>query len=93
VSHGLLSPEGRPLSFFFFLFFRDRVSLCNPGCPRTLCGPHWPQTYRNLPASASPELGITVCAATAQFSQLLLFLFGVCVCVCVCSEVPELVPS
>ena len=38
--------------FFFFLVFRDRVSLYNPGCPGT------------PPASASRALGLKGCATT-----------------------------
>lgn len=32
--------------FWFGLVFWDGVSLCNPGCPRTLCRPGWSQTHR-----------------------------------------------
>ena len=28
--------------FILFYFFRDRVSLCIPGCPGPLCTPGWP---------------------------------------------------
>lgn len=52
------------LKFFFFLFlfvlilvFRDRVSLCSPSCPGTLCKPGRPQTQRDPPAPASRGLG------------------------------------
>jgi hypothetical protein len=41
----------------FIFVFQDRVSLCNPGCPRTR--PGWPQTQ---PASASWVLGLKVFA-------------------------------
>jgi hypothetical protein len=30
--------------FFFFLAFRDRVSLCSLGLPNLLSRPGWPQT-------------------------------------------------
>jgi hypothetical protein len=44
--------------FFFFLVFRDRVSLCSPGCP----GAHFVDQagleLRNPPASASRVLGL-----------------------------------
>jgi hypothetical protein len=50
--------------FFFFLVFRDRVSLCSPGCP----GPHSVDQagleLRDPPASASRVLGSKACATT-----------------------------
>jgi hypothetical protein len=61
VSHGpYLEATGQ-----FFLGFRDRVSLCSPGCPETHSRPGWPQTHSNLPASASQVLGLKACATTA----------------------------
>ena len=44
-------------------FFRDRVSLCSPGCPET----HFVdqavlEILRNPPASASQVLGLKACA-------------------------------
>jgi hypothetical protein len=51
---------------FVFVFFRDRVSLCSPGCPG---GTHSvDQTgleLRNPPASVSQVLGLKACATTA----------------------------
>ena len=48
--------------FCFFLFFRDRVSLCSPGC----IGPPFVDQaglkLRNLPASAFQVMGLNVCA-------------------------------
>jgi hypothetical protein len=42
------------LSFFFFpLVFRDRVSLCCPGCPGTHSVDQAGLELRSLPASAS----------------------------------------
>jgi hypothetical protein len=38
---------------FLFLFFRDRVSLCSPGCPGTHFVDQADLELRNLPASAS----------------------------------------
>jgi hypothetical protein len=55
------------LIFFFFLFFfRDRVSLCSPGCPgtRTHSVDQAGLELRNPPASASPVLGLKACATT-----------------------------
>jgi hypothetical protein len=39
--------------FFFFLVFRDRVSLYSPGCPGTHFVDQAGLKLRNLPASAS----------------------------------------
>jgi hypothetical protein len=39
--------------FFFFLVFRDRVSLYSPGCPGTHFVDQAGLELRNLPASAS----------------------------------------
>lgn len=44
----------------------DKVLLGSSGCPGTLCEPGWPQTHRNVPASASrvPRLkGVALGAA------------------------------
>jgi hypothetical protein len=43
---------------FVFLVFRDRVSLCSPGCPRTHFVDQAGLELRNLPASASRVLGL-----------------------------------
>ena len=56
------------LCFFFvfcfldLFFFRDRVSLCSPGCPET----HSVDQAGLEPASASQVLGLQACATTAQ---------------------------
>jgi hypothetical protein len=47
---------------FFFLVFRDRVSLCSPGCPGTHSVDQAGFELRNPPASASRVLGLKVCA-------------------------------
>jgi hypothetical protein len=58
-----LSKWGFFLSFFlFFLVFRDRVSLCSPGCPGTHFVDQAGLELRNLPASASQVLGLKACA-------------------------------
>jgi hypothetical protein len=57
--------EGTVLFFvvlFCFLFFRDRVSLCSPGCPGTHSVDQAGLELRNLPASASRVLGLKACA-------------------------------
>jgi hypothetical protein len=51
---------------FLFLFFRDRVSLCSPGCPGTHSVDQAGLKLRNPPASASQVLGLKVYATTAQ---------------------------
>jgi hypothetical protein len=48
--------------FFFFLVFRDRVSLCSPGCPGTHFVDQAVLELRNPPASASQVLGLKACA-------------------------------
>jgi hypothetical protein len=53
-------------NFFFFLVFRDRVSLCSPGCPGTHFVDQAGLELRNPPASASQGLGLKACATTAQ---------------------------
>jgi hypothetical protein len=56
-------------SFFCFVFvfvFRDRVSLCSPGCPGTHSVNQAGLKLRNLPASASQMLRLKVCTTTAR---------------------------
>jgi hypothetical protein len=43
--------------FFFFLVFRDKVSLYSPSCPGTHFGDQAGLELRNPPASASQVLG------------------------------------
>ena len=50
----------------FVLFFRDRVSLCRPGCPGTHFVDQASLELRNPPASASQVLGLKACATTAR---------------------------
>ena len=47
-----------------FLVFRDRVSLCSPGCPGTHFVDQAGLELRNLPAFASRLLGLKACATT-----------------------------
>ena len=51
---------------FWFLVFRDRVSLYSPGCPGTNSVDQAGLELRNPPASASQMLGLKVCATTDQ---------------------------
>jgi hypothetical protein len=50
--------------FFFFLVFRDRVSLCSPGCPGTHSVGQAGLELRNPPASASQVLGLKACTTS-----------------------------
>jgi hypothetical protein len=59
---GCMSKKVDVFFFFFFLVFRDRVSLCSPGCPGTHSVDQAGLELRNPPASASQVLGIKVCA-------------------------------
>ena len=56
-------------------FFRDRVSLCSSGCPGTHSVDQAGLELRNLPASASQELGLKVCATTPGKCTCCLFSF------------------
>jgi hypothetical protein len=65
--------SGWGISFFFFFsfclfvcFFRDRISLCSPGCPGTHSVDQAGLELRNPPASASQVLGLKACATTAR---------------------------
>jgi hypothetical protein len=61
--------------FVFFLFvFRDRVSLCSPGCPGTHSVDQAGLKLGNPPASASQVLGLKACATTARLHALFLTL-------------------
>jgi hypothetical protein len=51
---------------FVCFVFRDRVSLCSPGCLGTYSVDQAGLELRNLPASASQVLGSRTCATTAQ---------------------------
>jgi hypothetical protein len=53
-------------SFFFFLVFRNRVSLCSPGCPGTHSVHQAGLELRNPPAFASQALGLKACTTTAR---------------------------
>jgi hypothetical protein len=55
------------------LFFRDRVSLCSPGCPGTHSVDQAGLELRNPPASASRVLGLKVRATTPGWSHTSFF--------------------
>jgi hypothetical protein len=57
-----------------FGFFRDRVSLCSPGCPGTHSVDQAGLKLRNPPASASLVPGLKVCATTPGLACLSLWL-------------------
>jgi hypothetical protein len=67
-------PEGHMLHYvhnsficffvLFFLVFRDRVSLCSPGCPGTHFVDQAGLELSNPPASASQVLGLKACTTT-----------------------------
>jgi hypothetical protein len=72
------------LSFFFFFFslvFRDRVSLCSPGCPGTHSVDQAGLELRNPPTKcylAFQVLGLKVCATTAWLKiELFIYLMYV----------------
>jgi hypothetical protein len=50
--------------FVCLFVFRDRVSLCSPGCPGTHFVDQAGLELRNPPASASRVLGLKACATT-----------------------------
>jgi hypothetical protein len=58
LSHLCSPTNNSKCQFFFVLFFRDRVSLCSPGCPGTHFVDQAGLELRNLPASASRVLGL-----------------------------------
>jgi hypothetical protein len=64
------------LLLLLLLFFRDRVSLCSPGCP----GAHFVDQagleLRNPPASASRVLGLKACATTPGYIFFLLVIYN-----------------
>jgi hypothetical protein len=55
----------------FVVFFRNRVSLCSPGCPGTHSVDQASLELRNPPASASHVLGLKACATTPGFKYVL----------------------
>ena len=60
---GLASKKSEErIMYSFFFFFRDRVSLCSPGCPGTHSVDQAGLELGNPPASASQVLGLKVCA-------------------------------
>ena len=56
---------------FWFLFFRDRVSLYSPGGPGTHFVDQAGLKLKNLPASASQVLGLKACATMLGYLGVL----------------------
>jgi hypothetical protein len=72
ITHQTISQD-RGIPFpFFFLVFRDRVSLCSPGCPGTHSVDQAGLELRSLPASASQVLGLKARATMSHWiSQII----------------------
>jgi hypothetical protein len=60
--------------FFLFVFSRQGVALCSPGCPGTHFVDQAGLELRNLPVSASQVLGLKTCATTTQLTSYIFFL-------------------
>jgi hypothetical protein len=58
----------------FFLFFRDRISLCSPDCPGTHSVDQAGLELRNPPASASQVLGLKPCATITRLATFIFIL-------------------
>jgi hypothetical protein len=59
-------------------FFRDRASLCSPGCPGTHSVGQADLEPRNPPASASQVLGLKACATIVGSEGSLNHLNNIC---------------
>jgi hypothetical protein len=72
---------------FFFLVFRDRVSVYSPGCPGTHFVDQAGLELRNPPSSASQVLGLKACATTVWliigFLKKPKFSLHMCLSICV----------
>jgi hypothetical protein len=60
---------------FLFLLFRDKVSLCSPGCPGTHSVDQAGLELRNPPASASQVLGLKAYTTTPGVELFSLLLY------------------
>jgi hypothetical protein len=61
---GMCLQKTKHIQFFIPLVFRDRVSLCSPGCPGTHTVDQAGLELRNPPAFASRVLGLKACDTT-----------------------------
>jgi hypothetical protein len=78
ILRGKLAPYC--VTLFIYWFFRDRVSLCSPGCPGTHSVDQAGLELRNLPASVSQVLGLKACATTDQLLCDILLASGTYMC-------------
>ena len=62
---------------FCFLFFPDRVSLCNPCCPGTHSVDQAGIELRNVTASATQVLGLKACATTPGWKVIFVSVYSV----------------
>jgi hypothetical protein len=77
--------------FGFWFIFRDRISLCSPGCPGTHSVDQAGLKLRNPPASASQVLGLKASATMpgpAGYFILYVWVSSLHVCLCT-SRVPD----
>jgi hypothetical protein len=79
---------GGGFGFWVWGFFRDRVSLCSPGCPGTHFVDQADLELRNPPASASQVLGLKALATTTQLFFFLRFIYFY-ICELLSSDTPE----
>jgi hypothetical protein len=63
---------------FLFVCFRNWVSQCHLGCPRTHSVDQ--AGLRNPPASASQVLRLKVCTTTAQLCAYMVIILTYCTC-------------
>jgi hypothetical protein len=88
-------PSHQP-HYLLLVFFRDRVSLYNPGCPGTHFVDQAGLELRNPPASASGVLRLKACATTpgsllaSFFSFFFFFVFSETGFLCVALALLEL---
>jgi hypothetical protein len=78
--------------FFYLFIFRDRVSLCSPGCPGTHSIDQAGLELRNPPASASQVLGLKACA-TMPGSVYFLKIYYICMYVYMYTVAVQMVVS
>jgi hypothetical protein len=60
--------SGTECDLFVCLFVWDKISICSPGCPGTLCRSGWPKTQRSTHLCLS-SAEIKVCAITPDLKH------------------------